>query len=152
MPPTATKKSLLACCQEWIDQRKSTILQNITHIEAALFEESKGTSGDKHHTGRAMLQIDRENAGKQLREIEKVYDVLSKINVEMPSVNARLGSLVDTSHGTYFIAISAGMVQLKNQTYYCVSVGSPIAQLLLGKKEGESIESNSKKVQIFSVN
>ncbi len=59
-------------CKDLINFRLERIQKTIADIEYSLKDESKSTSGDKHHTGRAMLQIDRENAGNQLREIEKV--------------------------------------------------------------------------------
>ena len=151
MTPIRLKESLLLKCAEWISLRKEHIMRNISNIENALFEESKGTSGDKHHTGRAMLQIDRENAGKQLQEIEKVVALFSKITFLESATNIRLGSLVETSNGTYFISISAGVIQFKNKDFYCISPGSPIAQLLLGKKQGEVIHFNSKALKIHAV-
>lgn len=76
MKENPIKKELLAYCKYQINQRYLKIKQTIQDIEESLMEESKNTSGDKHETGRAMLQIDRENAGKQLLEIEKLMDIL----------------------------------------------------------------------------
>ena len=53
-------------CKDLIKSRHRSILNTISDIETSLKDESKNTSGDKHNTGRAMLQIERENAGKQL--------------------------------------------------------------------------------------
>ena len=67
-------------CKDLIKLRYISINKTISNIEYSLKEESKSTSGDKHQTGRAMLQIERENAGNQLREIEKVMHQLAKVN------------------------------------------------------------------------
>lgn len=93
------------------------IKQNISDIEESLLEESKSSAGDKHETGRAMLQIDRENAGKQLMEIEQVQAVLKKIDVQTTSTYARLGSLVYTSQANYFLSISIGEVKIGKSAY-----------------------------------
>ena len=66
------KSILLKQCSQFVATRNEKILKTIKDIEYSLKEESKSTSGDKHHTGRAMLQIDREHVGYQLKEIEKV--------------------------------------------------------------------------------
>ena len=38
-------------------------------IKEALFEEIKSSVGDKHETGRAMLQLEREKVGNQFYEV-----------------------------------------------------------------------------------
>ena len=65
------------------------LIKTISDIEQALRDESKGTSGDKHHTERAMLQIEREATGKQLREIEKVMLQLDKVTISDVSETIR---------------------------------------------------------------
>jgi len=57
---TTLKKELLQYCEDQVDQRHSKIKQTIADIEESLMEESRSSSGDKHQTGRAMLQINRE--------------------------------------------------------------------------------------------
>ena len=79
------KVLLLDHCQQQVQKRYDKIKQSIASIEESLKEESKSTSGDKHHTGRAMLHIDRENAGRQLMEIEKLLAIINKIDVHKHS-------------------------------------------------------------------
>src|SRR5690554_4343317 len=90
------KSALLKECEHQVQKRYDKINQSIASIEESLWEESKGTSGDKHHTARAMLHIDRENAGKQLSEVEKLISLLEKIDILQSSDYVRLGSLVYT--------------------------------------------------------
>ena len=76
-------------CKDLIKLRYDSINKTIFDIEYSLKEESKSTSGDKHHTGRAMLQIERENAGNQLREIEKVMHQLGSKISKLPMKQKR---------------------------------------------------------------
>lgn len=103
MSISETKNKLLQKCRLAVGTRFDKIRKTIADIEESLLEESKNTSGDKHETGRAMLQIDRENAGKQLLEIEKLIQLLDRIDVNATTDYVRLGSLVTTDKFKYFI-------------------------------------------------
>jgi len=151
MSTSKIKENLLFQCSKLIEARHHKILQVIKDIENSLKEESKSTSGDKHHTGRAMLHIDRENAGNQLREIDMVCELLNKVPSNLISENVKLGSLSYTSNGIYFISISAGILQHKSTTYYCVAPNSPIGLLLLGKRKNETFQFNSNTIEILKV-
>ncbi|PVW15206.1 3-oxoacyl-ACP synthase [Marixanthomonas spongiae] len=145
------KTALLNQCKNVVENRYNKIKQTIAGIEESLFEESKSSAGDKHETGRAMLQIDRENAGKQLQEIEKLQQLVRKIDVNSKSDYVRLGSLVYTNQATYFMGISIGAVTVGKTSYICVALNSPIGQLLSGKKKGENFMFNEKEYTIKSV-
>jgi hypothetical protein len=145
------KENLLNHCVYTIDQRYEKVKKAISDIEESLLEESKSSAGDKHETGRAMLQIDREHAGKQLREIEQLKAILPKIDHQKKSAYARLGSLVYTSQGAYFLSLSIGAVVVGKTTYMCISISSPIGQQLLGKTKGDVFTFQQKEVLIKSI-
>lgn len=151
MTTVEIKTELLQHCQKQVDNRYSKIKQTIADIEESLLEESKSSSGDKHETGRAMLQIDRENAGKQLQEIEKLAHLLKRIDVQAASDYARLGSLVFTDKFNYFISISVGNISIGKDDYLCVALNSPVGMLLSGKKKGEQFLFNGNTFKIKTV-
>lgn len=145
------KTELLKHCKDLVDRRYSKIIHTIAGIEEAMFEESKSSAGDKHETGRAMLQIDRENAGRQLHEVEKVAQLLNKMDVNAISDYARLGSLVYTNKFIYFISISIGSVSLEDTNYFCVALNSPVGLLISGKRKGEHFTLNGSSDKIIDV-
>ncbi len=151
MTVSELKSELLTQCYQLITIRHDRILKTIADIEISLKEESKSTSGDKHHTGRAMLQIERENAGKQLSEIEKVQNQLKKVNISSSSEVIRLGSLVYTKQAIFFISISVGSLMINEKVYLGVATNSPIGILLLGKKKGDKFIYNENNFEIFKV-
>ena len=59
-----------------------TIEHTMQSNQEALDSESKSSAGDKHETGRAMLQLEMEKAGQQLQEVEKMKLILEKIQSE----------------------------------------------------------------------
>ncbi|RMA66056.1 3-oxoacyl-ACP synthase [Ulvibacter antarcticus] len=145
------KSALLAQCVQEVENRHQKIRKTISDIEESLLEESKSSSGDKHETGRAMLQIDRENAGKQLKEIESLQSLIPRIDIKTVSDYIRLGSLVYTNQGNYFISISIGLVTHSKTNYICIALHSPIGNFLAAKKKGDSFAFNGKEYKITSV-
>ena len=132
------KQQIFDKCSDYVESRFSTVQSSIEEIQESLTSETKSSAGDKHETGRAMLQLEREKAGQQLAEIENVKNALAQINIEKISETVILGSLVYTSQFNYFIAISAGLITVDSETFYAISPQTPMGQLLLGKRAGDS--------------
>jgi len=145
------KKELYDACLIFIENRLIIINATISEIRESLMSETKSSAGDKYETGRAMLQIEREKAGNQLAEIQKVKQTLLKIDVTKTSNIVGLGSIVYTTKNNYFISISAGEIKANNIAYYAVSPNTPISQLLLSKKSGDKISFRDQSFQITSV-
>ena len=145
------KQQLYKKCQDFLNQRLETIQNTILDIQNALQSETKSSAGDKHETGRAMLQLEREKAGHQLAEVQKQKEILNKVNPESIHNKCILGSIVYTSKDNYFIAISAGEITYQNQKFYAISPATPIAQLLLSKSSGDSFEYRNTSISITKI-
>lgn len=145
------KQELFIQCQAFVDSRLKAIQKTIGEIQESLTSETKSSAGDKHETGRAMLQLEREKAGHQLSEIEKLNQLLSKIDVAKSSEIIGLGSLIFTTQANYFIIISAGELKADEQSFYAISANTPIAKLLLAKRKGDQIEFRDQKFEIIEL-
>ncbi len=146
-----SKQILYDFCQTFIDGRISRIQNNIRDVQESLASETKSSAGDKHETGRAMLQLEREKLGQQLAEAERTKQVLSKVLLEKISKAVGLGSMVKTSKADYFLAISAGQFEDKSTDLFCISADTPIGRLLLGKSAGDTFVFNNNEIEILSV-
>lgn len=145
------KAILLQQCQQLVDERLHRIQKSIAQIQQALSSETKSTAGDKHETGRAMLQLEREKIGVQLKQTEDQNRVLSKIQPEVAALRIGLGSIVLTNKANYFLAISAGELHYNSNTYYAISLESPIGQVLKGKIEGEHLRFRDSEINIIKI-
>jgi hypothetical protein len=145
------KPLLLAHCQQYIAQRLGTITDAQAAIRQALNEETKSTAGDKHETGRAMMQLEQEKLSAQLAEVQQLRQVLDRTQLFDLPPGIGEGSLVLTSQGNYFIAISAGKVELEGRLYYLVSLASPIGAALAGKQAGDSVPFRGQNITIQEV-
>lgn len=152
MKASEIKEKLLVECNLWIEERHQLIGKTLADIKLALEEESKSSAGDKHETGRAMLQIERENAGHQLLEIENVEQSLKRVQLTEPSGIIHLGSLIITTQANYFLSISAGKFTLQNKDYYCIAPNAPIGLLLLGKQKDDTFVFHNDEIKIIEVN
>ena len=64
------KQELFGQCQNFVNSKLDTIRQTINELQQALNSETKSSAGDKHETGRAMIQLEREKMGRQLAEVQ----------------------------------------------------------------------------------
>lgn len=149
--PLKIKEQLFHACLVFIENRFKAIQHTINEIQTSLTSETKSSAGDKHETGRAMLQLEREKAGNQLAEVEKTRELLSKVYVEQVSSKIGLGSVVYTSKANYYIAISAGELSVENKKFYAISANTPIGQLLIGKTIDSEIVFRDQKFKITAV-
>lgn len=145
------KEELFKLCEAFVNKRLQTVNEIISSNQKALQSETKSSAGDKHETGRAMLQLEMEKSGQQLSGIRQMKEVLAKIDRSKNSEIAHLGSIIETNFANYFLSISAGKIIIRNKTYYAISVSSPIGNLLLGAKKDKEIIFNGKKIQIKKI-
>ena len=145
------KQKLYNQCLAFIESRFQIIQNTINEIQEALTSETKSSAGDKHETGRAMLQLEREKSGNQLAETQKLKESFSKIDISKTSETVGLGSVVLTSQNNYFIAISTGEIKIGPAIFYAISPNTPMGQLLLGKKVGDDIAFKKQKFEIQKI-
>lgn len=137
--PTIIKESLNDHCLQYVEERIARIQNEINLQQEAANEETKSSAGDKYETGRAMAQLEIERNAVQLKEAEKLRSFLQHMVRGYSGEVIVPGSLVTTSKGVFYIAISLGAVTLHQQTYVVVSPDSPIGKLFLGKKKGDEM-------------
>jgi hypothetical protein len=145
------KEALFSQCKSFVNRRLQTVEAMLSSNQKALQSETKSSAGDKHETGRAMLQLEMEKAGQQLAGIVQMKEILAKMNISKTSKNACLGSLILTAKVSYFLSISAGQLVVADKSYFAISVSSPMGKLLLGKQEKEVISFNGKTIEIIGI-
>ncbi len=150
MEKSNLKEHLFSQCEEAVNNRLESIQKTIAAIQESLLNETKSTAGDKHETGRAMAQLEREKAGRQLAEVQKLHQILCKIDLS-DAEQVKLGSLVYTTQANYFIAISVGQLTVDDQTFFAIAANTPIGKLLVGKKAGETVTFNGKSITIKNI-
>ena len=146
-----TKPILLAHCIKLVDAAIADIKNQMHELVLEAQNDSKSTAGDKHETGRAMMQLAQEQLGKQLQEAEFKRNQLTRIDATSIHTKIIEGSLISTNENTLFLAAPLGKIQFKGVEVFVISTLSPLGKLLMGKKAGESISFNQRLIQIASI-
>ena len=151
MDPIHVKSALYQACKAYVAQRIATAKEALAEAKEAAAEETKSSAGDKYETGRAMAQLDEERALGQLAEANKLADALATIPQGKKNEEVQPGSLVITPQGHYFMGVSVGKVTEEGQDYFVIAPSSPIGQVLLGAKPGETVSFQGRTIAIQEV-
>lgn len=134
---TEVKAKLLAACRHYANKRIAVAREAMQNAQQSANEEDKSSAGDKYETGRAMMQIERDQAGVMLEEAQKLLPILERINSDAVHDTVMMGSLVGSEQVNFFIGISAGNITIDDRDFITISPTTPIAQQLLGKAVGD---------------
>ncbi len=138
-------------CLDFVEERIRRSQSAIAAAREAGNEETKSSAGDKYETGRAMMQLEVEKNSEQLAQSNKLKQALAQVNPEKTSGQVDLGALVKTDKGIFYVAIPAGQLAHEGETYFAVSMASPIGKAMEGKKAQENFELNGKSFQILDI-
>lgn len=147
----SVKQQLYGFCKSFIENRLVRINSSIDSLQEALTSETKSSAGDKHETGRAMIQLEREKLGNQLAEAQLLQELFKKIPLQASSSQVGLGSLVLTDQHNYYMGISAGELNIDGVSYFAIAPNTPIGKLLLGKVVDDVVVFNSRKIIIQQI-
>lgn len=137
------KQHLLEACRQYVRERLSNAQQAIASASDASASDSKSSAGDKFETTREMMQQEINRLQQTLVDAQQMEQMLALVDIRPQAGPARLGSLVDTNRGIFFLAIGMGRFVVDEQTYGIVSTASPIGRQLLGKAVGQRFIFNS---------
>lgn len=145
------KHKLYQSCFSYVDTRMASLKSAIKDIQQSANEETKSSAGDKYETGRTMAQLEIDKYQVQLAEITKMKQTLAQVPADTHTDYIKSGSLIFTSRGNFYIAINAGPQQVEGQTFFVVSMSSPIAQKLIGLKVSDTFVLNQQEFTILKI-
>lgn len=145
------KEQLFGLVKLHLQTREQTILNAIQRVEGSLKNETKSSAGDKHETGRAMLQLEREKLGLQLNNVQLDLTLLGRISLHEATNSVKMGSVVFTSQLNYFLSVGIGELTIDGDKFYSISPNSPIGQQLVSRKVGDEIVFRNHKIKILKI-
>ncbi|HTH82250.1 MAG TPA: hypothetical protein VL490_04925 [Mucilaginibacter sp.] len=145
------KQQLYQQCLDYVQNRMQAAEQGIKEAHQAAQDDTKSSAGDKYETGREMMQQETDRNMAQLNEANKLKVTLNQINASAVATTADNGSVVITNNGNFYIAISAGILQVDKQSFFAISLVSPIGIKMKGLKAGDSFELNGKSYLISGI-
>jgi hypothetical protein len=145
------KKIIHAKCLEIIELKLNDLQTEILELNQSVQNETKSSAGDKHETGRAMIQQEIDFANQRLKELQITESDFKKINPTIENKLINVGSLIETNIGLIYFTIALGKLKLNNLEVNVLSIQSPIGKLLKGKNVGDKIILNGKEIIIHSI-
>lgn len=146
-----TKDRLLQKCTEFVSQKIKTIEHSILELRLAANSETKSSVGDKYETGRAMIQLEIEKNAAQLKVWQNQLFELQPIDSNKKSNRVEFAAIVKCTNANYFIAQACGKFIVDNESYFAVSVNSPIFKSMSGKMAGEHFDFNGQQAKILEI-
>ncbi len=138
-----SKKQIVIACERILQQKLEELNNALSIVNEAANNETKSTAGDKHETAKAMMQLEQEKLGHQIKLINAQINELTKIDVTKTHIKVSNGSLILTNNGLLFIGLGLGKISVYQETIFTISLQSPLAKLLLNKKVGETVKLNN---------
>lgn len=148
---TELRRQLSNACKKYAEARIARFNATMKELEEALKPESRSCMGDKYETSRAMLHLEFEKISGQVELFNNLKKTANLTEHQPITESIGFGSAVKTSGANYFISIPAGEISAGDEKYYSVGINSPVAQLLKGKKAGDTFVLNGKTINILEV-
>lgn len=133
-----------------LDER---IAQSRSAVESAIESRNtatKSSAGDKHETGRAMMQTEIDNLENQLSKMVMLKNNLDQVPKEEKSTGD-FGSLIKTDKGTFFLSVSLGKLKVNNEEIITISPGSPIGMAFKNLKAGDKVSFQDLSYKMLSI-
>ena len=143
------KKELIDYCTSFIENQINHVQAVINSAKESAQNESKSSAGDKHETGKSLLQLEQENNAILLQKMMTQKPVIQLLKDHKISETISLGSLIETNLGVYYIALGIGLVNLNDKKYFVISPSAPVGKLFIGKKVGDEVTFNNKNITII---
>lgn len=145
------KELILLECEAVISAQIERAKQAMAFAQASANEETKSSAGDKYETGRALAQLERDKAARQLAEAMKLKKVLDHMKPRQHDGSVDFGSVVVTDKGYFFIAAGLGQIEVEQHKLFVLSQMSPLGRRLVGNVAGETVEFNDTAYKILEV-
>lgn len=146
-----TKTDVFAKLNELLSKNIDILKQEIKSARESQANDTKSSAGDKFETGRSMIQIEIAKNEAQLHKTQLMKHELGKIDANKKLDSAQFGSMIETNMGNYFISLPLGKLEVEKTSLFCISLASPIGQVLQGKKVGDKVEFQGKLLEIISI-
>lgn len=145
------KSGLIWHCINIVQERVDSLELELENLKESAASDTKSSMGDKYETSREMINLEKGKISEQLGLAKNMLTTLKSIDPEKIFKKAELGALVITDKGKYFLSAALGQVDMKGEKYFAISMNSPLAQKLLNKKVGDTIQLGSNQQVIIEI-
>ncbi|RAR49120.1 hypothetical protein [Flavobacterium lacus] len=136
------KKKITQHYSNFIQNKIDSLRQMIADLTEDAKNDAKGSAGDKHETALSMMHLEQEKLNQKLKEFLEAKSIFESIDFQKINTKVTVGSLVLANDIYFLISVSLPKVELEGKTIFAISPQAPLAQKLIGRVLGDSIEMN----------
>jgi hypothetical protein len=145
------KQQIIHHYNHYLNDRINSLREMIVDLTEDSLNDAKGSAGDKHETGLAMMHLEQEKLNRKLLEVLDTQNKFLKIDYSIVSKQVILGSLIE-SNGTFFLmAVALPKIDVDGKSIFGMSPQSPLGELFVGKKVQEIVIFNKVSYKIGSI-
>ena len=145
------KQQIIQHYNHYLNERVNTLREMIVDLTEDSLNDAKGSAGDKHETGLAMMHLEQEKLNRKLLELLDTQNKFLKIDYSIVSNQVILGSLIEANETYFLMAVALPKIEVDGKTVFGMSPQSPLGELFMGKKLKEIIVFNNITYRIDSI-
>lgn len=135
-----------------LKQKAALLAEERKNIIESILEEEKNSAGDKYETSRETMTQDLNSLEKQIKQSSLDLDELYRLQtIKDTPPTVQEGALVQLGAEWFLLAVSVGQVKVGDKSVFLLSKNSPLGELLVGKKKGETIQFRGKPQSIIEI-
>ena len=144
------KKEIQSVCLHRLQQQLARLEDMMKNAQSEANKETKSSAGDKYETGRSMMQLEKEKFAQQHDRVSQQLEIVQKLDLGAHD-EIQEGSLVDTNIGLFFISVGMEPFEIGDITITCLSLSTPIGEVLNGLEEGDVVDFRDQEIEIWEV-
>ncbi|WP_396176070.1 hypothetical protein [Flavobacterium sp.] len=145
------KQQIIHHYNHYLNDRINSLREMIVDLTEDSLNDAKGSAGDKHETGLAMMHLEQEKLNKKLLELLDAQNKFLKIDYSIVSQQVILGSLIEANDTFFLMAIALPKIEVDGKSIFGMSPQSPLGELFVGKKVQEIVIFNKVSYKIGSI-
>jgi hypothetical protein len=128
-----------------------TLKAQIENLTIDAQNDAKGSAGDKHETGLAMMHLEQEKLSAKLSQTMQQLKNVVSITTIAPHYAITFGSLVNTGTSIFFVSDALPHFNYQGKMILPLSTQAPIYIELKNKKAGDVLIFNGKTIKVLDV-
>jgi hypothetical protein len=145
------KQQIIQHYNHYLNDRINSLREMIVDLTEDSLNDAKGSAGDKHETGLAMMHLEQEKLNKKLLELLDAQNKFLKIDYSIVSNQVILGSLIEANDTYFLMVVALPKIEVEGKHVFGMSPQSPLGELFMGRKIIDSITFNGKNYSITSI-
>ncbi|WP_396184409.1 hypothetical protein, partial [Flavobacterium sp.] len=115
------KQQIIHHYNHYLNNRINSLREMIVDLTEDSLNDAKGSAGDKHETGLAMMHLEQEKLNRKLLEVVDTQNKFLKIDYSIVSNQIILGSLIEANDTFFLMAVALPKIEVDGKSIFGMS-------------------------------